>query len=374
MQMIEYSAVLLMKGKDCILLQGDFNRAVATAWLAGEATTVEDVSAVEQVMQLRDQGISNLVLYYCNNSDQEQDDALHITKEMVRVCDLPFYIGGSIKRFEDIKKMLYAGAFRVWCDSEHASEQEAFLEGEKRFGTLRVAQIPFRDKINQLLTGATAEDAAFPFEPTEVSFSFADVQVNAQGLLPVVAQDYRTGEVLMVAYMNEEAFRMTVETGRMTYYSRSRDELWVKGLTSGNFQYVKSLALDCDYDTLLAKVYPVGPACHTGANSCFFRSVLEKPKVERTNPHKVLEDLMATILDRKENPREGSYTNYLFDKGVDKILKKVGEEATEIVIAAKNPNAEEIKYEIADFLYHVAVLMAEKGISWDEVMIELANR
>ena len=177
----------------------------------------------------------------------------------------------------------------------------------------------------------------------------------------------------MLAYMNEESLNSTIRTGKMTYYSRSRKALWVKGETSGHTQYVKSLTADCDFDTILAKVSQVGVACHTGAPSCFFNEIVKKEYVER-NPLKVFEDVYAIILDRKKNPKEGSYTNYLFDKGLDKILKKVGEEATEIVIAAKNPDPEETKYEISDFLYHMMVLMAEKGVTWDDITSELAQR
>ena len=177
----------------------------------------------------------------------------------------------------------------------------------------------------------------------------------------------------MVAYMNQEAYETTLRTGRMTYCSRSRKALWIKGETSGHFQYPKELRIDCDNDTILAKVHQVGAACHTGNKSCFYRSMLSREYAHK-NPMKVFEDVYAVILDRKEHPKEGSYTNYLFDKGIDKILKKVGEEATEIVIAAKNPNPEEIKYEISDFLYHVMVLMAEKGVTWEDITKELANR
>ena len=178
----------------------------------------------------------------------------------------------------------------------------------------------------------------------------------------------------MVAYMNEEAYNKTIATGRMTYYSRSRNELWVKGETSGHFQYLQSLYVDCDADTLLAKVTQVGAACHTGNKSCFYRSVVEKDIKSEDNPLKVFEEVLDIIKDRKVNPKEGSYTNYLFDKGIDKILKKLGEEATEIVIAAKNPNPNEIKYEISDFLYHMMVLMVEKGVTWEEITEELAKR
>ena len=207
----------------------------------------------------------------------------------------------------------------------------------------------------------------------ESSFHWADCKRNSDGHVPVVVQDYKTGEVLMVAYMDEEAFQTTLHTGKMTYYSRSRKELWIKGETSGHYQYVKSLTADCDMDTILAKVSQVGNACHTGSYSCFFNEIVTKECAE-TNPLKVFESVMGVIEDRKIHPKEGSYTNYLFDKGLDKILKKLGEEATEIIIASKNPNPNEIKYEIADFLYHMMVLMAERGVSWEEIIEELAKR
>lgn len=207
----------------------------------------------------------------------------------------------------------------------------------------------------------------------ESKMNWSQFKKNCDGMIPVIVQDYRTDEVLMLAYMNEEAFETTLKTGRMTYWSRSRNELWTKGLTSGHVQYVKSLTMDCDLDTMLAKVSQVGAACHTGNRSCFFQELVKK-EYNDTNPLHVFQDVYDVILDRKKNPKEGSYTNYLFNKGIDKILKKVGEECTEIVIAAKNPDKEEIKYEISDFLYHVMVLMAEKGVTWEEITRELARR
>lgn len=207
----------------------------------------------------------------------------------------------------------------------------------------------------------------------ESSIPFSEFKLNQDGMIPVVAQDYKTNEVLMVAYMNEEAYNKTVETGRMTYWSRSRNELWCKGDTSGHYQYVMELKLDCDKDTILAKVHQIGAACHTGNRSCFFTELVKK-EYSSVNPLMVLNEEYDIIADRKKNPKEGSYTNYLFDKGIDKILKKCGEEATEIVIAAKNPEAEELKYEISDFLYHMMVLMVECGVDWNDIMKELANR
>ena len=177
----------------------------------------------------------------------------------------------------------------------------------------------------------------------------------------------------MMAWMNEAAFNTTAETGMMTYFSRSRNELWVKGETSGHYQYVRSISVDCDNDTLLAKVKQVGAACHTGKRSCFYRELYSK-ETNAKNPLKVFSEVMDVINDRKEHPKEGSYTTYLFEQGLDKVLKKCGEEASEVIIAAKNADPEEIKYEMADFLYHAMVLMSIKGVTWEDITKELANR
>lgn len=216
-----------------------------------------------------------------------------------------------------------------------------------------------------------ADGIPVAFDKSKIAWS--GLKLNSDGMIPVIVQDYKTDEVLMLAYMNEEAFEETIASGKMTYWSRSRNELWKKGLTSGHYQYLKKLTADCDKDTLLARVSQVGAACHTGKPSCFFNEMLKKD-YDDTNPLRVFEDVYGVIKDRKEHPKEGSYTNYLFDKGIDKILKKVGEEATEIVIAAKNPDPEEIKYEVSDFLYHVMVLMVERGVTWEDITRELAHR
>ena len=210
-------------------------------------------------------------------------------------------------------------------------------------------------------------------EVFESLIDFSEFKLAENGLIPVIVQDYRTDEVLMMAYMNETSYKKTIETGKMTYFSRSRQSLWLKGETSGHFQYVKRLMLDCDNDTILAKVRQIGAACHTGNRSCFFKE-LAKKDYTATNPLTVLMEDFALIAERKEHPKEGSYTNYLFEKGIDKILKKCGEEAAEIIIAAKNPEKEELKYEIADFLYHMMVLMAECGLDWNDITKELVNR
>ena len=176
-----------------------------------------------------------------------------------------------------------------------------------------------------------------------------ELKFNAHGLIPAVVQNIETKEVLMVAYMNADTLKQTIETGRATFWSRSRKEVWVKGDTSGNYMYVKEIRVDCDADCLVLLVNPAGPACHTGNRSCFFRKVEDGKLVKDDNAperNDIFEREQAVVIDRKKNPEEGSYTNYLFDKGEDKILKKVGEEAAEVVIAGKNRDKGEISYEV----------------------------
>ncbi len=199
-----------------------------------------------------------------------------------------------------------------------------------------------------------------------------DIKFDEQGLVPVVVQDIKTNAVLMLAYMNREALDKTLQTGDMTYYSRSRGELWRKGETSGHFQTLKEMRIDCDGDTLLALVEQQGPACHTDNYSCFFESLFGSG--DYRGGYGIIDELFAVIKDRLKNPKEGSYTNYLFDKGIDKICKKIGEEAAEIIIAAKNASPEQIRAESADFLYHLLVLLCERGLTPAEVFAELEKR
>ncbi len=215
------------------------------------------------------------------------------------------------------------------------------------------------------------------------------LKFDEKGLIPAIAQDINTNEVLMMAYMNSEAVEKTMETGIVHYFSRSRNALWKKGETSGHFQHVKSISVDCDNDTLLIKVQQVEAACHTGHYSCFYRTVGKEGISETSeavfDPAKVysgkgavnaaiLQELYDVIVDRKENPKEGSYTNYLFTKGVDKILKKVGEETAEVIIASKNDEKGEIVYEVSDLMYHLFVLMVERGVELDDIFEELKKR
>lgn len=195
------------------------------------------------------------------------------------------------------------------------------------------------------------------------------IKFDEKGLICAIAQDYESGEVLMQAYMNQEAFDKTLETGYAHYYSRSRQKLWKKGESSGHLQKVKTISIDCDGDCVLMRVEQIGVACHTGNYSCFFTDIKEGGLGAE-----MLGKLQRIVLDRKQNPEEGSYTSYLFEKGVDKIAKKVGEEAVELVIAAKSKQREEIVGECADLFYHTLVLLADAGVTLSDVCTELKDR
>lgn len=197
-----------------------------------------------------------------------------------------------------------------------------------------------------------------------------EIKFDEKGLVVAVAQDYITNEVLMVAYMNKEALEITLQENKACYFSRSRQSLWRKGETSGHTQNLKGLYYDCDADAILMKVEQIGCACHTGAYSCFFNKVYE----ENITDQSILSKVYNQINNRKENPVEGSYTNYLFEKGLDKILKKVGEETSEVIIGAKNKNKDELIYELSDLIYHTLVLMVSEGVTIDDIKQELTKR
>ena len=372
----------------------------------------DDLSPVEICLRLEAAGADEFLIMDLSYDDASHDAAISVIRDIGRETDLPLNVGGSIKRVEDVKKYLYAGARRAVLDAAVEADMAMMTEVANRFGSEKLgvlvtdenfdtetADLCAENGISALLGSnfdgfyansdfyLTKADMNIDYNAIKVSLRekgyetvsftssipFSEFKLNGDGLIPVIVQDYKTDEVLMLAYMNEEAFDNTLKTGLMTYYSRSRREQWVKGETSGHYQYVKSLDIDCDNDTLLAKVKQLGAACHTGNYSCFYRNLAAKDYA-KTNPLKVFKDVMSVIEDRKVHPKEGSYTNYLFDKGIDKILKKCGEEAAEIIIAAKNPDPEEIIYEISDFLYHVMVLMSLKGVTWEEITAELSKR
>ena len=207
--------------------------------------------------------------------------------------------------------------------------------------------------------------------PKEVTmFDISALKFDEKGLIPAVVVDTETKRVLTVAYMNEESLRITMEKGLACFFSRSRQKLWLKGETSGNVQHVVSITADCDRDALVVEVRKEGPACHLGTDSCFNEVIFEGEEP----PAFQYQDLMEMLVGRKENPKEGSYTTYLFAKGIDKMLKKVGEETTEVIISAKDGDKANTIYEIGDLMYHVMVLMIEMGISLEDIKKEMASR
>ncbi len=197
-----------------------------------------------------------------------------------------------------------------------------------------------------------------------------ELKFDSQGLIPAVVQDHYTKEVLTLAYMNRESLAVTIDERRTCFWSRSRRELWRKGETSGNIQRVVSITADCDGDALVVEVVKAGPACHTGAESCFFYEIYLSEELKQFS----YEGLYRLIEGRRHTPKEGSYTTYLFEKGLDKILKKVGEECTEVIIGGRKEDREETVYEIADLCYHVMVLMVQMGITVEDVTRELEKR
>jgi phosphoribosyl-AMP cyclohydrolase / phosphoribosyl-ATP pyrophosphohydrolase len=200
------------------------------------------------------------------------------------------------------------------------------------------------------------------------------IRFDEKGLVPAIVQDADTKEVLTLAYMNQESLTKTLEAGETWFFSRSRQELWHKGATSGNTQSVVSVKYDCDQDAVLVLVQPKGPACHTGAVSCFTEGVVSERATSSLTDYQILHSLEKLIIEREKERPEGAYTTYLFEKGVDKILKKVGEEASEVIIAAKNRDKEELKWEAADLLYHLQVLLVEQGLPFKEVLKTLEER
>lgn len=379
---------------------------------------------VDSALDYDNEGADEILIFDLSSTDSEHEANVSAIINIADAVDIPMIVGGNVKRLEDVKKYIYAGAKKTFLMKNNGFD--LIVEASHRFGSDNIAfllenenDLDFVKKIEDLISlvisdtnieintpvllytdsfdgkniaglyGVVSDKFTLDFDfmaykhelkdkgidvnTFKSRLNWADFKTNSDDMIPVIVQDYKTDKVLMLAYMNEEAFNNTVKTGKMTYFSRSRNELWIKGETSGHYQYVKELYMDCDVDTMLAKVRQIGVPCHTGADTCFFNELIKK-EYDNTNPMNVFEDVFNVILDRKANPKEGSYTNYLFDKGIDKILKKVGEEATEIVIAAKNPDSQEVKYEISDFLYHVMVLMAEKGVTWKEITKELSRR
>ncbi len=242
--------------------------------------------------------------------------------------------------------------------------QDSFASYVNEYDKAMAALRPLLDDRQLALLDANSSKDAADFDPSALKW-------NDAGLIPAIAQDAATGEVLMLAWMNQESLRLTLDTGYATYYSRSRRQLWKKGETSGHTQRVIRLSYDCDGDAILMQVEQIGPACHTGMKTCFHNPVMDG---ELPATADILNTIEATIADRAANPKPGSYTNYLLDKGAEKICKKVGEEATEAVIAAMKNDADGLAGEAADLLYHLAVLLHSQGVAWRDVWEVLRKR
>lgn len=326
----------------------DIVKEIAEKFGRTRIIVVIDLAAVDDPVEwaqtMEEKGAGELLLIH----NDQVDDYVSIVNQIKNHVRIPVIISSYATKADDMREMI-----------EATDAQAISLYSLDKLDIM---------EIKQELAKANIE-----VETYESSLAFSSFTLNSEGLIPVIVQDYKTHEVLMMAYMNEEAYEKTIRTGKMTYYSRSRQELWTKGETSGHYQYVKALTLDCDNDTILAKVSQVGAACHTGNRSCFFQELMSR-EYDDTNPLNVLENVYSVIRDRKEHLKGGSYTNYLFEKGIDKILTKLGEQATGIVVAAKNPNQDEIKYEISDLLYYLMVLMVERDIAWKDVTDDLADR
>lgn len=352
---------------------------------------------IEEIESVNREGYDFLYVTNESFSDEDKENFFHNMIEIAALCEKDVYAEFPLTHFEDMKKLYYANVKKIVASSKTTLTDEVINDGMTRFGKdLIVKESDFMkivssnanvenagsdsfvifdtdEKIDVYSVKEALNQKGFETKSLKCEIPWSELKKNSDGLVPVIVVDYKSDKILMMAYMNEEAYVNTFKTGLMNYYSRSRNSQWIKGETSGHFQYVKYIKADCDKDTLLAGVSQIGVACHTGSDTCFFNDVLKSTSAEK-NPSKILTDLYKVVEDRKVNPKEGSYTNYLFDKGLDKILKKVGEEACEIVIASKNEEPKEIKYEIADFLYHLSVLMVEKGVTWEEVADELAKR
>ena len=351
----------------CIFIDG----GKAVQWFDDRTLLSDDV--VSLAKQYCDRGADELIVFALSTSDEEHDEAIDLIKKINRVISIPMIAGGNIRRAEDVKKILYAGAKRAILNFSKPLSFDLIEEVSKRFGKERIAvslndfdtlfkqqhlieeystEIVFMHRLDLnsvmnitklpcvVLTDTMEQseilrilkcdgikgvsglfisslnmdfnefkeicaDAGIKMTSFESILDFSEFKLNSDGLIPVIVQDHKTNEVLMMAYMNEEAFDSTVKTGRMTYYSRSRKCQWVKGETSGHFQYVKSLAIDCDKDTLLAKVEQVGAACHTGNRSCFYTTIVGAD-YDAKNPLQVFESVYNTIVDRREHPKEGS--------------------------------------------------------------------
>ena len=401
----------------------------AVKWFRDREIIAEN--AVELAQYYSNQGADELLVFDLSDSDEEHTESIELIQKINRVIPIPMIAGGNIKRLEDVKRILYTGVKRVMLNFSKPDMFVLAKEAAKRFGKEKIAvslndfdalfkqqqiieqyssELIFMHRLDLnsvmnitnipciIVTDTVQEEELFNIlrcsavkglsgrfvSDIEMDFSkfkekcaerdikitsfeslmdFSEFHVDTTGIISVITQDYKTGEILSVRKMNREAFETTVKTGKMTYYCTDTD-----GVESKQNQYVKSMTVNETRDTLLAKI-----DFREKTETHFTQSLIGSDESKK-NPLQIFEYVYQTILNRKQNPKEDSYTTYLFEKGIDKILKKIGEEATEIVIATKNPSQDELKSEFVDFLYHAMVLMVERNVTWEELTEEMAKR
>ena len=334
-------------GSERIVLSIDAKQINETTWHAFKqgGTVDSGLDVIKWAKEGEDLGVGEILLNSIDTDGVKDGFQINLNKAVSEALTIPVIASGGAGDFDDF--------LTVFTKTNVKSALAASV--------FHYNEINIKELKNYL------ESFAIPVR----SFDMLEkIKFDKQGLVPVVVQDVTTKQVLMLAYMNKEAYLKTIETKETWFYSRSRRELWHKGATSGNKQTLVSMSLDCDGDTLLVNVTPHGPACHTGAESCFFNPIIEGEKAS----HDVIQRIVDTIESRKKYPDEDSYTNYLFDKGIDKVLKKMGEEASEVIIGAKNNDRDEIKWEVSDLVYHTLVLLNMTNVSVDEIKDVLYER
>ena len=367
-------------GSQCVVLSMDVKKNDEGSWSVyvkgGREKT--ELDAIEWAITAAELGAGEIVVNSIDEDGMKNGYDLELLSRITSVVNIPVIASGG------------AGKKEHFLDALQKTGVDGVLAASVfHFGEIKVPELKQYLKEN----GAEIRmpEAAPQKKESPSAADISMISFGKDGLVPCICQDAKTGAVLMLAYMNEQSLRLTLEKKRAVYYSRSRSELWEKGATSGNTQKVRAIYYDCDADALLIKVEQTGNACHTGAYSCFFNAVFDdqeaqagqevascsdaaNPGVSADSGSSVFGELYATVIGRKNDPSEGSYTSYLFGKGLDKILKKVGEEAAETIIAAKNQDRQELIGETGDLIYHLTVMLAEKGISMDEIEQELKSR
>lgn len=337
-------------GSDAIVIAIDAKQISPNKWNAYTHGGKQDtgIDAVEWAVEVVQRGAGELVLNSMDQDGMKTGFNIPLQLAMREAVSIPLIASGGAGSIQDFLEVFEIG------QADGALAASVFHYGELSIQSVKQA----------------LEQARQAHVNTFTKFEIEDITFDEAGLIPAVIQDEESGDVLMLAYMNKESLEKSIETKETWFYSRSRKELWNKGATSGNKQTITQITFDCDSDALVVTVIPKGPACHTGEDSCFYKTVFAETPTNRT----VISQLTKNIADRKVNPVEGTYTTYLFNEGIDKILKKVGEETSEVIIGAKNNDKQEVIWEISDLVYHTLVLMEELGVNVSDIQQELIER